>query len=33
MSPHLDWYKGLDDVIHGLKEEIKKKWVVPEELG
>jgi len=33
MSPHLDWYKGLDDVIDALKEEIKRNWAVPEELG
>ena len=31
MSPHLDWYKGLDDVIDALKEEIKRNWAVPEE--
>ena len=25
-SPHLDWYKGLDEVINKLKEEIKESW-------
>lgn len=28
MSPHLDWYEGLDDVVDKLKEEIKESWVM-----
>jgi hypothetical protein len=30
MSPHLDWYEGLDDIIQKLKEEIKERWRVHE---
>lgn len=30
MSPHLDWYEGLDDIIDKLKEEIKERWLVKE---
>jgi len=30
MSPHLDWYEGLDDIIQKLKEEIKEGWKVKE---
>jgi hypothetical protein len=29
MSPHLDWYEGLDDVLQNLKEEIEKGWSEP----
>lgn len=25
-SPHLDWYRGLEDVVKLLKEEIKHSW-------
>jgi len=25
-SHHLDWYKGLDDVVNALKEEIETAW-------
>jgi hypothetical protein len=28
MSPHLDWYEGLDDIVQKLKEEIKERWKV-----
>jgi hypothetical protein len=28
-SPHLDWYKGLDDVVEKLKDEIIESWQVP----
>ncbi len=28
LSPHLDWYDGLDDVVDKLKEEIKERWVM-----
>ncbi|MEO5684127.1 MAG: hypothetical protein ABIQ88_15900 [Chitinophagaceae bacterium] len=27
-SPHLNWYKGLDDIIEQLKEEVKESWLV-----
>jgi hypothetical protein len=27
-SPHLDWYRGLDNIIHELREEIKKNWEI-----
>lgn len=33
MSPHLDWYEGLDDIINKLKEEIKERWLVKEYVG
>ena len=26
LSPHLDWYEGLDDIINALKESIRKMW-------
>jgi hypothetical protein len=29
MSPHLDWYEGLDGVLENLKEEIEKRWLEP----
>jgi len=29
-SPHLDWYRGLDDIINKLKEEILESWVYVE---
>jgi len=25
-SPHLDWYRGLDDVVDALKKEIVHSW-------
>jgi hypothetical protein len=28
MSPHLDWYNGLNDIVNKLKEEIKESWVL-----
>jgi len=28
-SLHLDWYKGLDDIIEKLREEIKERWLLP----
>lgn len=28
MSPHLDWYQGLDDIVNKLKEEIKESWSI-----
>ena len=28
MSPHLDWYNGLSDIVNKLKEEIKESWVL-----
>ena len=30
VSPHLDWYEGLDDIVEQLKEEIKERWRVKE---
>ncbi len=30
LSPHLDWYEGLDDIVQKLKEEIKERWRVEE---
>jgi hypothetical protein len=30
MSPHLDWYEGLDEIVLKLKEEIKERWTVKE---
>jgi len=30
MSPHLDWYEGLEDILQKLKEEIKERWRVEE---
>ena len=32
-SPHLDWYKGLDDIVDKLKEDIKRNWSVPAEVN
>ena len=26
MSPHLDWYDGLDDIVAQLKAEILERW-------
>jgi len=26
MSPHLDWYEGLDDIVNALKQSIKETW-------
>jgi hypothetical protein len=25
-SPHLDWYKGLEEIVQQLKEEIARRW-------
>jgi len=30
ISPHLDWYEGLDDIVQKLKEEMKERWKVRE---
>jgi hypothetical protein len=26
LSPHLDWYDGLDDVVAALREELEREW-------
>lgn len=28
LSPHLDWYDGLDEIIAKLKAEIEERWRV-----
>jgi len=29
LSPHLDWYEGLEDAVSRLKEEIEEGWKIP----
>lgn len=28
VSPHLDWYHGLDGIVEQLKEQIRESWLI-----